>query len=366
MAMSLSRGVVLCVLSSLALGGPASAQKVPTLDTVMVLQSDLLLMYESCAAFLTYERTALPAQPRTEFSAAAIKDAEGRAAEMADEARRIGALRRIAPETIDKAIQAKADVLPEIAKRPQRDRTAFAEVTAKCFRELDTLRILRGMRTRTDPKAAPKEAAPKEAGAREEGDALLASAAAADLFENLSRADTPIVLRHKASGLVCIFKPHDRANRLVLFEARAPGDDVGCTASGPPGGVSSWYARRNSGGETLDQALDRYVQDFQLMSTYAKPFPLPAEVAESPLLKNLASPKLPASRTARFLVEGLEYTSVTVVLVKDWVVVLRASTRPSQSYASAGDWEPAAIADELRQMTGQEPPVEAPKTVSAQ
>lgn len=354
--MSRSGRVAFYLLSSVALAGSARAQAAFQVEPGLALPTEPLERFESCAAYLTFGRAmALSVRPQTEDRQAAAKDMETRATEMVAEAYRLGSSSQTSREAIDKAVQAKADALSELTRNMDQHVPSLATNTAICHRESDGLRAALGAAPKVDPKAGPKE----------EGDALLVSASAADLFENFSRPDTPVVLRHKASGLVCTFNPHNAANRLVLFEGGPRGDDVGCNSSGIMSGARTWYAKRNTSGQTLDQAFEAYVREVRLLHKNAKPYVMPAKVADSPLLKILASPKLPASRTARFI-DGQTYTSVTVALVKDWIVEFRHTIPQAQADLSAGSDEPVTVSVQLLQMIGVAPPVQPPKATAAQ
>lgn len=64
----------------------------------------------------------------------------------------------------------------------------------------------------------------------EEGEALLRIAEATDLFINESEAEPgAILLRHKASGFVCVINSGRALNAVTVFPSAVRGDDVGCT-----------------------------------------------------------------------------------------------------------------------------------------
>src|ERR1700744_503438 len=83
--------------------------------------------------------------------------------------------------------------------------------------------------------------------AKAEGDALLAQAGAADLFDNVtSDGAQDIKIRHKASGLICEFNPGVPSNRLVVFDSAQRGDDIACSTGGEAG-ERTLYAVRAPG-----------------------------------------------------------------------------------------------------------------------
>ena len=106
---------------------------------------------------------------------------------------------------------------------------------------------------------------PTAASARTDGDAqtqrsaswtkaqaLIDGAGAPDLFENQSTADR-MVIRHKASGLVCIYSPDEPNNSLMLFPGLPRGDDVGCNAD-VGNTYMTFYATRYGPGASVGDA----------------------------------------------------------------------------------------------------------------
>ncbi len=75
------------------------------------------------------------------------------------------------------------------------------------------------------------------AAARAEGDALLRTAHAEALFVNETGAGAKptaaILLRHRASGFLCMFDPGKPENQVSVFRSLTVGADVGCTTRGP-------------------------------------------------------------------------------------------------------------------------------------
>jgi hypothetical protein len=179
----------------------------------------------------------------------------------------------------------------------------------------------------------PPDAAAKRAAAKTEGDAILAKAGAAALFDNISDQpdqDGAVVLQHKGSGLYCLFNPGRSDSEIVLFNPN--GDDVGCNS------VTSFdsrtaYATRTT--LTLDQEIAAAVAALKLKHPNAKPY----KATISPMIsKILTSDKVPTSRTERFLVDG-QYESVSVAVIDGWAIKLRLSGDAGMAkfLAEAGD-----------------------------
>lgn len=182
-------------------------------------------------------------------------------------------------------------------------------------------------------QAPAPDAATKRAAAKAEGDAILAKAGAAALFDNLSDQpdqDGAVVLQHKSSGLYCLFNPGRTDSEIVLFNPN--GDDVGCNS------VTSFdsrtaYATRTT--LTLDQEIAAAVAALKVKYPKAKPY----KATISPMIsKILASDKVPPSRTERFLVDG-QYESVSVAVIDGWAIKLRLSgdAEMAKFLADAGD-----------------------------
>jgi len=80
-------------------------------------------------------------------------------------------------------------------------------------------------------------AADQIAAARLEGDTLLHSAHAEALFVNETgsgaKPTAAILLRHRASGFLCLFDPGKPQNQVSVFRSLTVGADVGCTTQGP-------------------------------------------------------------------------------------------------------------------------------------
>jgi hypothetical protein len=94
---------------------------------------------------------------------------------------------------------------------------------------------LSGVATAPNVPLAPT--ADQIAGARAEGDALLRNAHAEALFVNETgsgaKPTAAILLRHRASGFLCMFDPGKPQNQVSVFRSLTVGADVGCTTRGP-------------------------------------------------------------------------------------------------------------------------------------
>lgn len=352
----------LALLAGLMASAPALAQtdpatalpaNLPPIESAYALPQDPLGRAESCAAYFTFGRAmAAAAKPQTEKEIAQAKEMEAWTVQMVSAAHRLGDAAKT-PAGVNKDVQDKANQLSELTKDLKTHITTLGTNLALC--RMEAPRIAAGSPF-DDPQAAARMSP------REEADALIASAQASDLFENLSRPDTNIVIRHKASGLVCLFNPHQPGNRLMVFPGSSRGDDIGCTTNGSAG-TRSWYAKRSTG-KTLDQEFEGYVREVKTLDGKLKPYEMPADIAASPLLKLLAAPKLPPYRIARF-VDDKTYTSVTVSVINGWVIEHRYSLPVAGTKLAVTLVEPPGIAVELAQVAGLVPPVAPPKTATA-
>lgn len=81
---------------------------------------------------------------------------------------------------------------------------------------------------------------------------LIDGTGAPNLFENQSTA-TRMIIRHKASGLICNYSPNEKNNSLMLFPGLPQGDDVGCNADA--GNIyMTYYATRYGPGVSIQDA----------------------------------------------------------------------------------------------------------------
>lgn len=106
----------------------------------------------------------------------------------------------------------------------------------------------------TAQDAAPPATAEQVAAARAEADRIIATAQAGDLVVNITGNAHPMV-RHKASGLICIFNDAPEVNRISIYPGPR-GDDVSCsTKDEPTGAETTVYATRYDPMPTEQEAL---------------------------------------------------------------------------------------------------------------
>jgi hypothetical protein len=197
--------------------------------------------------------------------------------------------------------------------------------------------------------AAHAAAAAAPGRAQAEGEALLAQAGAGDLFDNLTASgDADIKLRHKASGLICEFNLGQPANRVVVFDGPARGDDIAC-ATGGEAGQRTLYAARTPG-RSLTDAFAHDVAEVKKSHPDAIAYALPPGT-DSPILKMLDIPPMPPSKTARFIA-GHQFTSVSSAVVKDWSLEFRFTCPEEQQDAAAGALQPTLWVTILAQISG--------------
>lgn len=200
--------------------------------------------------------------------------------------------------------------------------------------------------------AAPARAqppAPPNGQARAEAERLLTEAGAADLFDDLTGPDSlAIQLKHRASGLICVFNPGAPTNRLVLFEAPVRGEDFACSTGGAVGERTLYAA--HAPGRTLDQAFARDVAEVRKRYRDIAEYQLP-EDTDSPILQMLDIPPMPPSKTARFIVDH-QFTSVSTAVVKDWSLKFRFTCAEQTQDLAAGTLQPTLWASILAQISG--------------
>ena len=185
--------------------------------------------------------------------------------------------------------------------------------------------------------------------AKAEGDLLLAQAGAADLFINLTGADAQdIQLKHRASGLICVFNPGAASNRLVLFDAPVKGDDFACATDGAAG-ERTLYAS-HAPGRTLAEAFDHDVAAVRTSYKDIRPYVLPPGT-DSPILQMLDIPPMPPSKTARFIADH-QFTSVSSAVVKDWSLEFRFTCAEQAQDLAAGTLQPTLWVSILAQISG--------------
>ena len=167
------------------------------------------------------------------------------------------------------------------------------------------------------PVAAPANEA-ATAALRAEADAVIRAAGAERQFVNDTRWDLPAV-RHRASGLRCLFQPGDRANRIV----RIGGIDatgMGCL-SRPAGFRQTLEAVRVRPGETLDSVFDASVLDITFQRPEARPWEGQRTVVR---VEPRSGPAPAETREARYVTGGAggeaTFRLVSVALVGGWVI----------------------------------------------
>jgi len=165
---------------------------------------------------------------------------------------------------------------------------------------------------------------PVNEAARQEGDKLIATAGAPDLFLNETR-DGAILIRHKASNFQCLFSPG--AENALLVPSDAPrGDDIGC--DGPTTGLfqTTYFIKRAGSADTLDTAMKSAVDEVK----GRWPDAMTIRVGKDPnqeVLSKLAV-NAPPSKTQWFLARNSEswaFTRISVARVGDWMITMRAA-----------------------------------------
>lgn len=170
------------------------------------------------------------------------------------------------------------------------------------------------------PVAPPQ---PSNEAARLEGDKLIATVGAQDLFLNETR-DGAILLRHKASNFQCLFNPGGE-NALLLTTNVPRGDEIGCDGPTMVFQTTYFISRAGDAG-TLDAGFAKAVNEVK----GRWPKAMTIKVADDPnqeVLTKLAA-SAPPSRTTWFLAkngDGWAFTRVSVAKVGDWLVTMRAA-----------------------------------------
>jgi hypothetical protein len=165
---------------------------------------------------------------------------------------------------------------------------------------------------------------PVNEAARQEGDKLIATAGAPDLFLNETR-DGAILIRHRASNFQCLFSPG--AENALLVPSDAPrGDDIG--GDGPTTGLfqTTYFIKRAGSADTLDTAMKSAVDEVK----GRWPDAMTIRVGKDPnqeVLSQLAV-NAPPSKTQWFLArngESWAFTRISVARVGDWMITMRAA-----------------------------------------
>jgi hypothetical protein len=182
-----------------------------------------------------------------------------------------------------------------------------------------------------------------------ESQVLLAQAGAADLFDNLTGRDSQdIEIKHRASGLICVFNPGAPSNRLVLFDAPVRGEDFACATGGAVGERTLYAA--HAPGRTLEQAFAHDVAEVKQSYRDIADYRLPPDT-DSPILQMLDTPPMPPSKTARFIANH-QFTSVSSAVVKDWSLEFRFTCAERTRDLAAGTLQPTLWVSILAQISG--------------
>lgn len=155
------------------------------------------------------------------------------------------------------------------------------------------------------------------AAARAEGDALLFTARAQDLFDNETGAHgtATIILRHRASGFACLFEPGQAMSHVVVYPNPHRGDDVGCETMTRVGDRTTNFTRDE---HSDDQMIAVAAAAIQRRLPSARPAPSPTEV--TPFATTF--PRVPAPKPARF-VDADRLEEVISAHVDGWLVEAR-------------------------------------------
>lgn len=184
------------------------------------------------------------------------------------------------------------------------------------------------------PAAVAQEAgrpasAEQIAAARARADAIIAAANAGAYFDNISDSETPLV-RHRASGLTCLFSPSDPRDAINFYPAVAGGpphgDDVGCATWWGKTFVSS-FATRYPQQYPADTLFSSAVGDIRTNWQNVSPIEGPLSVAT---IEGQDAPLVATFKAER---QGQPRTTVVVLRnIGEWSFKVRAT-------GEAGDTE---------------------------
>lgn len=174
------------------------------------------------------------------------------------------------------------------------------------------------------PRAASSASAEQVASARAEADAIIRAAEADEFFENVTEDASPAV-RHRGSGLVCLFEGGERSNNVRIYPSQgagiARGDDVSCGTT-LAGSAVTMYATRWPNPTTLQEQLAGAVAGMRMSVRNLRPTDQPG--VSMGLGEN--GPRLPERQSATFLGDGQNgpvVTRVAVALHDGWVIKQR-------------------------------------------
>ena len=169
--------------------------------------------------------------------------------------------------------------------------------------------------------STPAPPKPVNEAARLEGERLIASAGAPELFLNETR-DGAILIRHKASNFQCLFNPGGQ-NALMVDEPH--GDEIGC--DGPTMLFhTTYFIKRADDGDTMDATYEHAIGEVKARWPEAMNIKV-APDANQEVLAKLAE-TAPPSKTSWFLArngESWAFTRVSVARVGEWLVTMRAA-----------------------------------------
>ena len=191
---------------------------------------------------------------------------------------------------------------------------------------------LAGPAPRADPQAV--------AALKAQAERVIVAASAQAQFADDTRWDLPAV-RHRASGLRCLFQPNDAGNNRIvqIGSIGTGGGGVGCH-SRPSGFAQKLEAVRLGSGESLETVFEGSVRNITSQRRDARAYEGP--LTQIRIEPQPGGPQPAEARTARYLLSknGSEvFSMVSVAVVGDWVV---------RQYLEA----PAAQAEEADMLAG--------------
>ncbi len=150
----------------------------------------------------------------------------------------------------------------------------------------------------TQSNVAAKATPEQIAAARKEGDALIFTANAQDVFDNETgrNGSATILLRHRASGFLCQFEPGQLANSVTVYPNANRGNDVGCNTMNSAGDRTTNFTRDNASDDDwiagATSAIQRHVPGVQ-------PAPPPTDIRPLATL----FPGTPIPKSVRYVTE---------------------------------------------------------------
>lgn len=174
-----------------------------------------------------------------------------------------------------------------------------------------------------EPRPAPT--AEQIATARAEADRIIAAASAGEFFENMTTSDTPLV-RHRRSGMICVFNIEDPRDKIFFYPATdggpPHGDDVSC-ASRWGAILISTFATRYPQQYTADQLFSAAISDIERNWEKVKAF---EESFRISMIRGQEEPLVAAFSAER---EGHPKTTLVVLRnIGEWSFKVRATGEP--------------------------------------